>query len=288
MGRRRANILLRVVLVGIPALVLLSCLGIHVPGTDLLIHVALGWVAFLARAGPKLRVRWDLVSTTLAAAAALVVGAHLFLRWLYRELRGPAGAGGTGAEAWRWRWTLSGFALVVLMFAAGTAAVGIVHQAAWLARSPEPMYRQGREPTNRLRCGRNLRQIGYAIQAYADRNGGRYPDGLDQVLRTQDITPNQFVCPSSNDEPAPGRTEEEVAANLLKPGHCSYIYLGKGLSQPVAADRVVAVEPLEHHDDRGMNVLYCDGRAEWLDRPRAEALLEKLGFERVDSPAGGR
>jgi prepilin-type processing-associated H-X9-DG protein len=84
---------------------------------------------------------------------------------------------------------------------------------------------------NRVKCASNLRQIGQALLLYANDNGGHYPRviyvaGLDTkptwgtgaggknpfvdvepndvsaamflLLRTQDITPEVFTCPSSN------------------------------------------------------------------------------------------
>ena len=57
----------------------------RVPGTDLLFFLAFGWVFFLARVVPKIAVRWDLVASTAVYLAVLVVGSHLFVRWLYRD-----------------------------------------------------------------------------------------------------------------------------------------------------------------------------------------------------------
>ena len=92
---------------------------------------------------------------------------------------------------------------------------------------------RSRETANRVKCASNLRQIGQAMLLYAGDNGGHYPRviyvaGLDPkptwgtgatgknpfsdvepndvtaamflLLRTQDITPHVFVCPSSNAE----------------------------------------------------------------------------------------
>ena len=90
--------------------------------------------------------------------------------------------------------------------------------------------RHGHETSARVRCASNLRQIGQALLLYANDNGGHYPrviyvTGVDPkptwgtgaagqnpfidvepndisatmflLMRTQDITPDVFVCPSS-------------------------------------------------------------------------------------------
>jgi prepilin-type processing-associated H-X9-DG protein len=280
---------LRNLLLGLAAVLLLlvssACLGIPLLGVDVAFLLAAGWVPYLLRVVPQVTVRWDLVASTAAYVAALAVGAHLFLRWLQRE---SVNADGASAPAWKWRWTLGGLSLVLLMFVAGTAMVGIVHQTAWLVRSPEPMYRRGSPRRNQAVCTRNLVYIGQALQAYARDNGGRFPDDLRELVLRDDVQNHILVCPGSDDEYAPGDTPEEHAAALATGRHNSYVYLGKGVAHGPDgrpdAKRVVVVEPLENHDGSGMNALYADGRTEWLDRPAAERVLEGLGFERVEPP----
>ena len=92
------------------------------------------------------------------------------------------------------------------------------------------------------------------------------------------------VCPGSSELPAPGETAQERAANLLKGGHYSYIYLGKGLIEPVDPKRVVVVEPVENHDGYGVTVLRADGLVKWLEGAEMDRMLTGLGFERVELP----
>jgi len=95
-----------------------------------------------------------------------------------------------------------------------------------------PTITRTHEPANRVKCGSNLRMIGQAIQLYANENKGNYPRvmytqdlpptwgtgvtapnafadpnrptandvtaGVFLLLRTQDITPEVFVCPVQN------------------------------------------------------------------------------------------
>jgi prepilin-type processing-associated H-X9-DG protein len=134
-----------------------------------------------------------------------------------------------------------------------------------------------REPANRVKCASNLRQIGQAILLYANDHGGLYPDSFRTLLLTQDITSECFVCPSSNDEKAPGATTAEQAENLETRGHLSYVYLGRGLnSSSVNEKTLVAYEPLTNHEDDGSNVLFGDGHVEFLNRKEATSLLPGL------------
>src|SRR5687768_5697534 len=79
-----------------------------------------------------------------------------------------------------------------------------------------------------------------------------------------------------NDSPAPGATPQEQARNLYKRRHLSYVYLGKGLKEPVHPDRVVAYEPPGAHHGWGMNVMFGDGHVEWFEEPKAKQILADL------------
>ncbi len=125
--------------------------------------------------------------------------------------------------------------------------------------------------SNRVKCGSNMRQIGQAIQLYANENKGAYPrtfyvvsgsltfsnDGTDSavardpfgdkglpgkvgdndviaaiflLIRTQDITPEVFICPSSNAE----KDVYGTAAGISAQSKTSFTDWRKNLSYSLA------------------------------------------------------
>ena len=132
-----------------------------------------------------------------------------------------------------------------------------------------------REPANRARCFRHLKVIGDAIQLYANENRGAYPPNLEALMLTQDISPDLFICPSSNDDPATGNTLEERAANLSK-GHASYIYLGPVKNANTPTNFVLVYEPMTNHYQTGMHVLFADFHVELIAKPTAQKINAEL------------
>jgi len=136
-----------------------------------------------------------------------------------------------------------------------------------------------REQTNQIKCAANMRMIFLAMDDYAKKNNGLLPPTLGALLTTEDITSEIFVCPSSNQERAPGDTGDAQAAELARdPQHyCSYIYVAAGLKLDEAAQprRVLLYEALSNHKV-GMNVLYSDGTAEFLLESKAQQMITSL------------
>ena len=228
----------------------------------------------------------------------------------------------------------SGFTLVELLVALGLIALVLTVTIAVWSRS--------RQTQNQVHCTNNLRQIGQALLLYSNAEKGPYPrtryapaatvtptwgtgaaaqdpfgeDGpapndvsaaMFLLLRTQDISPIVFVCPSSDqtawDFGGPGRTAKNWsnwngAGGIAK--HLSYSYAnpypdeapprsykhisGFGGNFAVAADKnpggpgVLAVTSTSasramraansrNHSRRGQNVLYDDGHIEFQPTP---------------------
>lgn len=148
-----------------------------------------------------------------------------------------------------------------------------------------PSLNRARETANRVKCASNMRQIGMAMFLYATDNQGRFPDDLGQVVLTQDIVLDVFICPSG-DSSLPHdldtMTPEQMAewVNEFSP----YVYVGAGMDMRDAdAERIVLYEiPTEHGFD-GINALFGDGHVEFLLLPQARAALAAQGVDLDDA-----
>jgi prepilin-type processing-associated H-X9-DG protein len=172
---------------------------------------------------------------------------------------------------------------VLLIVLACIAAVGVL-MCGCMMSIMLPSLNRAREMAQRVHCAAQMRSLGQAIQMYASENGGQYPDTIDKLMTTQDVTPEVFVCPSSKDTPATGATPQAQAANLTAGGHLSYVYVGKGMSTPTGtgaanvttamlASTVVAYEPLTNHSNAGINVLFADGHVAFVPAAQAKQLI---------------
>ncbi len=142
----------------IASFLLCLCLPTDRNSSAYLFGIPFGWISFLQKVVPNVQISREGVLTALLCLLVLVPGLHLFLRW---ARGGVAGA----TRRWKLRWTLALIALVVLTFAAGTAAVGVTHQTGWLINSPDPLVFTIRD-NGRLGSFSNLRQIDLAFQVY--------------------------------------------------------------------------------------------------------------------------
>jgi hypothetical protein len=134
-----------------------------------------------------------------------------------------------------------------------------------------------KEREERVRCQSRVRQVGQGLLLYASDHGGQFPPRFDQLISEEDISPEEFICPSTNDQRAVGATLQQKLADFRTPGHCSYIYLGAGMTTAtVTKDFVLAYEPLEHHENRGAHFIFGDCRAEWRDGKEARKMIEQL------------
>lgn len=132
------------------------------------------------------------------------------------------------------------------------------------------------EAARQLKCMWNLRQLGISISFYAGENGHAFPDSLPSLLAMRGVSPKWLICPGSHDSEASGTGPAGRAAALLKPGHCSYIYVGGNLTDACNPDCVVAFEDPAHHRMQGAAVLHADGHVSFEPLRHVVRLVAEL------------
>src|SRR4051812_28059933 len=167
------------------------------------------------------------------------------------------------APKWPRFWPRSTVAKVVSIIVLSLLLVGMV--------LPALHTRDNAMHGNRGKCMSNLRQIGMAIEMYANENRGRLPPDLATLMIAEDLTSEVFTCPPTNDERAAGPTTQALLQEFAKPGHCSYT-LASPLPQAwnaLTLDHVLAYEIPNNHFGSGTNILFGDGRCEFLNDAKA-------------------
>jgi hypothetical protein len=156
------------ILIGSAVLATVLCMGGYWV-FELAFQLVAGWVFFLWRVSPDVRMTWDGVLTSLVSVAGLAAGLHYLLGWAHRQRRVNESA----CEAdlsWPLRWTLMLVGLAVLMFVAGMSAVGASYQTARFLKSSEPLsHSWNRQSALRAMSTNNLRQIALACHNYHDK-----------------------------------------------------------------------------------------------------------------------
>lgn len=234
--------------------------------------LAFGWIRFLLTVLPQVRINPAGVGFFVITVPLAAWLAHNTCHWLFDD----------ETRRWRWKWTWLGIASVVLMFVAGTAATGVVHQAGWLLTSREPLtVSSWKVHVDRevARCEGQLRQIVQAVSTYAAANGGYVP--LDQadlvrVVASEGGQPDWFVCGDGRYGPKPAtRSADWVAHVSHGDKHFTYRYFRDPIVGPDGKRRVRMCDRSIHYygGHMGLVVLYEDGEIESLDRAAATAWL---------------
>lgn len=138
-----------------------------------------------------------------------------------------------------------------------------------------PSMGRARQTANQVKCASQLKSFGHAVLMYSNENRGAYPDLIEQLYLTQDITAECFVCPSSNDTKATGANPQAIAKDLTAGGHLSYAYLGKGMNNSASANTIIAYEPLTNHGT-GSNFLFGDGSVRFILSAQAAPMIRQV------------
>jgi prepilin-type processing-associated H-X9-DG protein len=202
-------------------------------------YLVFGWIVFPFQMWRRVTVDWAAVVVGGVALVLFVVGFHAIARALLR----PSGVG------WKLGQSLICTALVVLVFAAGVAVVGMVHQVGWLATSREPaLVACVRSPSS----AQNLRQIGFGLTQDPLPKGGTFAeDGTmfhsweTALIQSQGIGGYYIQIDKDKpwNDPANQETFKKVCPLFLNPelrGAPFKDTEGYGLSHYAANSRVMA------------------------------------------------
>lgn len=139
-----------------------------------------------------------------------------------------------------------------------------------------PSLNRAREMANRVKCASNQRQIMRAILLYSNDRRGQYPPDLGTLVLTEPIEPEVFLCPNDETELPKNYSEMNVQqrADWIT-RNSSYVYLGKGKNNAIAADAIVLHEKETDHGGDGVNIAYADGHVEFQPMPQAKQLIQQ-------------
>lgn len=265
---------------GVVVFILLGCIGsiwiLEVP-----FYLAFGWIWHIARVVPNLSINPGGIGLIVLCIAAASWLGHNLATWLW------TGLGRDGA--WRGGWTMLGMLSILLMFAAGVAATGVVHQTGWLMNGPQRLVKSTSRIAYQVKCASNMRQIGMAISMYANVHGQR-PSSLQELLHimaVEDTGTEVLTCPATEAIKAPGPTSREWIAQVAdRPDdHLSYIFVPGGVRIAPGDGLVILYEPLSNHDQDGINVLYEDGHTEFLPSKLALDAMNRIEVAATTRPA---
>lgn len=136
------------------------------PSGEIGIDLAFGWIAFLWRVVPDVRIQWDGVAIFAGASLVLIILLHSFLSWLT-----TASAGAAEKSHWRWKWTIALVGGVMAIFVAGISVVGATHQSYWLATSKDSLYGEDLPSYYRGSGDYNLKWTAMAVHISMDTYG---------------------------------------------------------------------------------------------------------------------
>jgi len=164
--------------------------------------------------------------------------------------------------------------------AAGGVAIGaagmLLSGAIFMPRILPAIDRMRYAASSQALCVDHFRAIERALQDHAAANDGKFPDSVADLVESGALKAEALICPAGSDTKAVGLNAAETAARIRNGGHCSYIYVGMGLTKTAPQECVLLYEPMNVHRDEGIRVLFVDGRIEKIGKIEAARAVERL------------
>ena len=177
----------------------------------------IGWIFFIGTVIPEVSVDLGGVATFIVCLALSAFLGHVFCRWLWKN--------SGHEEPWKRRWTATGMSVIVLMFAAGMAFTGVVHQTGWLLRSPRPMFVSSGSMERNSSASLKTIVTAQADFRANDRDGNGVADywrgdiaGL-YVLKPQGSEPPDLYRTAARESPGAGRSRRRASGGNLAQDH---------------------------------------------------------------------
>jgi prepilin-type processing-associated H-X9-DG protein len=158
------------------------------------------------------------------------------------------------------------------ILAADAGGMMDVQSTALMASILLPSLNRAREQANRVKSASNLRQMGQAVQMFANENKGKFPQEIGQLPATQDLPADVFVNPRKGSPAPPAEARAGDAAAKWVRQNSDYVYVGAGKDYRMSADEVLAYEKPEGLND-GINLLFGDGHVEFLPMGQAQQTI---------------
>jgi len=183
----------------------------------------------------------------------------------------PAGAvGWVDKEGWHMK-QITPFPGSEILNTGGLGTI-MAAQQAMVVGTVLPAIMRARMEAIRMSGGNNLREVGQALMLYTNDNKGKFPATPGELLLTQDLTAEVFTTPGSGTTVPAGKNKDELAQWVNESS--DFVYLGAGRKSPVDA-AVILMHDKMRPGIFGINVLFGDGRVEFIGVDRVRQMLEQ-------------
>lgn len=141
-------------------------------------HLALGWVMFLGDVGPRISIDSVDVGSWLVFLVAASTGLHFATRRFNQPDRSVQSSDNMATKARPGvRQCVVHATAIVILFAAGTAFVGLLRQGIWMVTTDDDLVSSGRQIVFRVRSRNRMKQLGLALHNFESATGAFPPGG---------------------------------------------------------------------------------------------------------------